>query len=49
MIFLLKKLYNVFSNFVMGIFVWVGVENVEIVLLNDFWWYLFIIVLGDLL
>ena len=34
----LKKLYNAFSNPATGTFAWVGAENAEIVLLNDFWW-----------
>ena len=34
----LKKLHNAFSNPATGTFAWVGAENAEIVLLNDFWW-----------
>ena len=45
----LKKLYNAFSNPATGTFAWVGAENAEIVLLNDFRWHPAIIAWGDLL
>ena len=45
----LKKLYNAFSNPATGTFAWVGAENAEIVLLNDFRWHPSIIAWGDLL
>ena len=45
----LKKLYNAFSNPATGKFAWVGAENAEIVLLNDFRWHPSIIAWGDLL
>lgn len=45
----LKKLYNAFNNPATGTFAWVGAENAEIVLLNDFRWHPSIIAWGDLL
>lgn len=48
-LFLLKVIYKIFCNFVIGLFVWFGVEDVEIIFFNDFCWYLKIIVWVDFL
>lgn len=45
----LKVIYNAFNNPATGTFAWVGAEEAEVVLLNDFRWHPSIIAWGDLL
>ena len=45
----LKQIYNTFSNPATGTFAWVGAEEAEILLLNDFRWHPSMIAWGDLL
>ena len=45
----LKQIYHVFCNPATGSFAWLGVEEAEIILLNDFRWSASVIAWGDLL
>ena len=45
----LKVLYKAFINPATGTFAWVGAENAEVVILNDFRWHPSIIAWGDFL
>lgn len=45
----LKKVFNTFSNPATGTFAWVGVQNAEVVLLNDLRWHPSMIAWGDFL
>jgi len=45
----LKVIYNAFVNPATGTFAWVGAEEAEIVILNDFRWHKSIIAWGDFL
>ena len=43
----LRSIFNTFTNPATGTFAWLGVEDVEVVLLNDFCWHPPIIVWAD--
>ena len=45
----LKKVYNAFCNPATGSFAWVGAEDAEVILLNDFRWNPAIIAWADFL
>ena len=45
----LKEIFNTFCNPATGTFTWVGVEEAEIILLNDFRWKPSIIAWADML
>lgn len=45
----LKNIYKTFTNPATGTFAWLGVEDAEVVVLNDFRWHPSVIAWGDLL
>ena len=45
----LKLIFNTLCNPTTGVFAWVGVEDAEIIFLNDFWWKTSIIAWSDML